>query len=302
MKIIKQEGTKHLAISSQEIDSSKLVNLNSVAIKIINLIRKEPMYPKQIAKNLHIHEQNIYYYIKKLEKAGIIKIQEQKRIQGIMANLYTLTSESFFFKFSEFKESSKIVEKESDFLSNFVKNGELDALIVVGSPDPHGPQKARSRDGYFGIDLALFLGTFLINITESKVKLDIELTDKDLEKNLILLGGPIVNKISSQINKKMPIYFQTEKKGVYSSLTKKLYTEDNIGVVNKIKNPFNKEKEIIFVAGIKYSGTKAAVLALLKHFEELEKGNKKNSKIKCRIVEGIDNNFDGVIDDVAFLE
>lgn len=302
MKIIKQEGAKHLALSSQEIESSKLVNLNNTSIKILNLIKKEPMYPKQIAESLHIHEQNIYYYIRKLEKAGIIKVQEQKRVQGIMAKVYALTSESFFFRFSEFKENSKIIEKESEFLSQFIKNGELDALIVVGSPDPHGPQKARSRDGYFGIDLALFLGTFLTNISESKVKLDIELTEKDLEKNLILLGGPIVNKISAQINKKMPIYFQTEKKGIYSTLTKKLYTEENIGVINKIKNPFNKEREIIFAAGIKYSGTKTAILALLKHFEEFEKGNKKNSKIKCKIVEGIDNNFDGIIDDVSFLE
>jgi hypothetical protein len=58
-------------------------------------------------------------------------------------------------------------------------------LSIVGSPDPHGPSKARSKDGYFGMDLALFLGTFLSNITGSKVKLDTEIQDKDLENNNI---------------------------------------------------------------------------------------------------------------------
>jgi len=301
MKIIKSDGKTQLSVSTQEIEPKDMKSLNETSLRIINILKKEPMYPKQIANHLRIHEQNIYYHIRKLEKSGIIKISEQKRVQGIMAKVYALSSDSFFFKFSDFRECQKVVERESKFFKQFLKNGELDATIVVGSPDPHGPQKARSRDGYFGIDLALFLGSFITNISETKVKLDIEMTEKDLRENLIVIGGPIVNKISASLNRKMPIFFD-DKKGLHSSLTKKYYGDENIGVINRFKNPYNKEKEIIFVAGIKYFGTKAAILAFLKHFEEIEKGNRSNKNFMCKVVEGIDRDFDGIVDDAEFLE
>src|SRR3989344_2403073 len=41
------------------------------------------------------------------------------------------------------------IRNESEFLEPFISNGQLDSLIIVGSPDPHGPDKARSRDGYY---------------------------------------------------------------------------------------------------------------------------------------------------------
>jgi hypothetical protein len=56
---------------------------------------------------------------------------------------------------------------------------------VVGSPDPHGPERARSRDGYYGIDLGLFLGTFLYYVSDFSVKLDTEVTGDDLKKNFL---------------------------------------------------------------------------------------------------------------------
>lgn len=297
-------GVKNFFINTKEIDfniSSSVTG--SIPKKIISSISENAKYPKQIAKELGIHEQNVYYYIKKLEKAGIIGVSKQENINGTIANYYSLISDSFFFKFGEFQESTKVVEKESDYLKPFIVNGKLDALIVVGSPDPHGPQKARSRDGYFGMDFALFLGTFLNYVPDSFVKLDTEVTEKDLnENNLIVIGGPIVNKVSMMVGSKLPIYFDEEKRGVYSKITKKTYFTDEVGYVCRQESPFNSNKEILLLAGLRNSGTKAVILAFLKYFEKIKVGNIFDNYLMAKVVEGVDLNSDGFVDDCEFLE
>ncbi len=304
MKIVNKVNGKNLSLKTNEISASEINSLsNPLSIKILKTLRDEPMYPKQIAKKLKIHEQNIYYYMRKFEKAGIVRVVKQENINGTIAKFYALTSDSFFFKIGDFKESFKDDERESGFFKNFIQDGDLNALVIVGSPDPHGPMKARSRDGYFGMDLALFLGTFLSGVSDLKVRLDTEVNDKELkENNLIVIGGPIVNKISEMIGRDMEVYYDENKKGFYSMISKKLYVHDDIGVINKFKSPFNKDKEIIFIAGVRNSGTKSAIIAFIKHLKEIEKGNNLNHKVFSKVVEGIDFNSDGVVDDVEFLE
>jgi hypothetical protein len=304
MKIVTKEKGKTYILSTREVPASGARVLgNPFAKKILQLLNKEPSYPKQLAKKLKIHEQNIYYYIHLLEKEKIIRVIKQERLQGIMAKWYAPVSDSFFVPLQDFKESSKIEEQESSFLKPFIEQGELNALIIVGSPDPHGPLKARSRDGYFGIDLALFLGTFLNHVSESRVKLDTEIQERDLkENNLIVIGGPIVNKVADTIGKQVPIYFDEEKKGFYSIPSKKLYVHEEIGVINKCKSPFNGKKELIYIAGIRNAGTKAAILAFLKYFPSLEEGNKFNRNVYATVVEGTDIDSDGIVDDVEILE
>ncbi len=304
MKIIDNIDGKNFVINTKEINSDVVVNLNGdVTKKILESIKKIPKYPKQIAKEIGLHEQNVYYYIRKLEKSNIIGVIKQENINGTIANFYGILSDSFFFKINDFKESSKVVEKETDYLKPFVNNGRLDALIIVGSPDPHGPQKARSKDGYYGMDFALFLGTFLNYVPDSFVKLDTEVTDKDLEdNNLIVIGGPIVNKVTMLAGDNLEIYFDEEKRGVYSKITKKIYYNDEIGFINKTKSPFNSKREILLLAGLRNAGTKAVILAFLKHFVEVRNGNKFNSKVMSHVVEGVDLDSDGFVDDCEFLE
>ena len=304
MKIVKQSNGKSLMLKTQEIKLEDLPNLNNALVmSILKSLEIKEMYPKQIAKKLKIHEQNVYYYIRQLEKAKLISVARQENINGTVAKFYKLNSDSFFVKVGEFRESSKLEESGSEFLKPFIQNGELNALIVVGSPDPHGPQKARSKDGYFGMDLALFLGTFLNYVNESKVKLDTEVQEKDLhENNLIILGGPIVNKVTEMINKKMPIYFDEGKKGFYSTISKKTYFHDEIGVINKTKSPFNKDKMVLVIEGLRNSGTKAAIISFIKKFKDLEKGNRFNESVHSKVVEGEDLNSDGLVDSAEILE
>ena len=68
------------------------------------------------------------------------------------------------------KNANELVGKKinsdlKEFLSAFILEGKFNAHFVVGSPDPHGPNKVRTRDGHYTIDLAMFLGK-LCNVSE----------------------------------------------------------------------------------------------------------------------------------------
>ncbi len=304
MKILRQERGKTQMLATYETTTKGASVLgNPLALKILQMLHQESMYPKQLAKKLKMHEQKIYYYIHQLEQSAIIKVVKQERLQGMTAKWYAPVSDSFFIPLGKFQESSKIDEQKSGFLYPFISEGAFNALIVVGSPDPHGPLKARSRDGYFGMDFALFIGTFLNRVSESKVRLDTEIKEKELhENNLIILGGPIVNKIAERLGKNNPIYFDEEKKGFYSTITEKLYVHEEVGIIVKCKSPFNKEKSILFLAGIRNSGTKSAILTFLQQFKEIEKGNRFDKNSTCKVVEGVDLDSDGIVDSIEILE
>ncbi len=287
MLVIKEENGNLLSIDCAEVarfPSSPL------AIRILSFLAKKPCYPREIASLLKENEQKIYYHFRNLEKNGLIRIVKREEHGGATAKIYALKAPAFSMRFREF-ENARHITRQNRFFSAFIENGKLNAKITVGSPDPHGPEKARSRDAYYAIDLGLFIGTFLTR-SGSSVCLDTEITS--LKENLIVIGGPVVNRITRMINERMPVRFD-RKKNIYSSLTKKTYRSDDCGLIVKMKNPADSEKEMLVIAGKRYTGTKAAILAFLKRFDEIEKKN-------CHVVEGIDNDGDGIIDDVKMLE
>lgn len=303
MFVIDKHKNEIYSLPAKEIKAENAGSLSSeLAIKILNLLAKEPMYPIDIAKALKVHEQKIYYHIRNLEKAGTIKVAKKETRQGATANFYTLEEPAFVIRFRHFEGTSKIaqIRNESEFLEPFIKDGQLDALIIVGSPDPHGPDKARSRDGYYGMDLALFLGTFLNYVPKFNVKLDTEVREEEMSSNLILIGGPVVNKVVEKVNPKLPIKF--EEGNIKSSISNESYPQDECGLIVKAKNPFNKDKSILVVAGKRFSGTRAAIIAFLKDFSKITAGNIHNKSIMAKVVEGIDLDSDGIIDDVEIRE
>ncbi len=279
---------------------------SDLAAKILSLLSQKPMYPVELAKELKVHEQKVYYHIRNLEKSGIIKVVKEEGRQGAVAKYYSLDKPALVVKFKELEETHKLLnfKKSSSFLEPFVKDGQLNALIIVGSPDPHGPEKARSKDGYYGMDLALFLGTFLNYVPKFYVKLDTDARDEDMKNNnLILIGGPVVNRVTGLVNSKLPVRFDEKQHwAIFSSVSENSYPTDESGLVVKAKNPFNPDKSILLVAGKRYFGTRAAIIAFLRHFEELAKGNLNDRSINARVVEGIDLDSDGIIDDVEFRE
>ncbi|MAG91287.1 hypothetical protein CMO83_01265 [Candidatus Woesearchaeota archaeon] len=303
MFVIDKKKNEIYSLPAKEISAEDAGTVSSaLAHKILNLLAKESMYPIDIAKSLKVHEQKIYYHIRNLEKAGIIKVVKKETKQGATANFYALTEPAFVIKFKDFETTSKIgqIKNESTYLEPFINDGQLDSLIIVGSPDPHGPDKARSRDGYYGMDLALFIGTFLNYVPKYNVKLDTEVREDDLQNNLILFGGPVVNKVVEKVNGKLPIRFEHGK--IMSTISNETYSQDECGLIVKTKNPFNKDKSILVVAGKRFSGTRAAIIAFLKNFDKITNGNVHNPNIKANVVEGIDLDSDGIIDDIEFRE
>ena len=303
MQVVKRTGKNVLSVSAKEISGSQLKSLSSdLAQKVLKILSQKENYPKEVAKLLKMHEQKVYYHIRNLEKAGIIQVIREETRQGATAKYYALTDSAFVMRYQDFKDAKKIAEDTVD-LQPFVSNGELHATIVIGSPFSHGPERSQARDGYYGVDLALFLGTFLTHLPESKVRMDTEMKPEDLKGNLILLGGPAVNKILERVNSKLPIRFVKDKKWyIYSRFSKKKYTADECGMIIDAENPFAKGKRLLIIAGIRYSGTKSAVLGLIKGFEKFVKGNKFNKKIRASVIEGIDADSDGILDSVEFLE
>src|SRR3989338_1656691 len=141
MFVVKKEKNEVLSLPAKEIKFSSLKNFGTeLAQKILKAISEEPKYPADIAKELKVHEQKVYYHIRNLEKAGIIQVVKKETKQGAVANYYALTEPAFVVKFKELQQTQKISQfrNESTYLEPFIKNGKLDALIVVGSPDPHG--------------------------------------------------------------------------------------------------------------------------------------------------------------------
>ena len=301
--LVNKGGGKVTSLSAKEVSLSSLKHFNSVlSSQILSLLAKKSSYPMAIARKLKVHEQRVYYHVRNLEKAGLITVVKSEVAQGVVRQYYGLVQDAFFFKFKEFEATRQLdLEPAAEpFLEPFIVNGKLDADIIVGSPDPHGPDKARSRDGYYGMDLALFLGSFVHNVDRLHVKLDTEV--RDLTGNLIVIGGPVVNAVTAKMAKSLPIYFDSKSSSIISKLSKKKYDSDEIGVIQKIVNPFNPKSSVLLVAGKRYAGTRAAIIAFTRYFSLISSGNKHKKSVDAKVVEGVDVDSDGVVDDVEILE
>lgn len=282
MQLIKEEKGKLLTANAEE----KQI-FSGLALKIMKSLAEGEKYPKEISRELKVNEQKVYYHIRQLEKKGFVKIARKEERSGALAKLYSISSPAFVVRFGNFSEAHRIPKAGFE---PFIKNGMLDAKIIVGSPNPHGPEKARSRDVTFSVDLALFLGTFLTSASPSVIE-DKDISSADLKNNLIIIGGPVTNKVTKMVNEKLPVRFDSRK----NIQSKRIYRSDDCGFIARASNPYDVGKRIMVIAGKRYSGTKAAVLAFVKHFDIIEKKN-------YIVVEGLDNDGDGEIDSVKILE
>ncbi len=306
---LKKQDGKFVYTDAQLLENSSALKVldDDTRIKIIKLVAKEPKYPAQIAKELKIHEQKIYYHIKQMLNAGILHVVDKKEVRGTTAKRLMPKELNFGVSLGgEWKElnklgTSRIGKNLSNFLQPFIIHDVFDADIVVGSPDPHGAFKARARDSHYAINLSLFLGRFCNAPNDFSVKLDTDIDLKKGSRNLILVGGPVTNLIVSEVNKYLPVQFSENPWGLVPKKNKGKYSEDSVGLVAKIRNPYNKNSRILVFAGVRFIGTKAAVIALTKHHKELLKDYKDDEDF-AKIVHGFDLDGDGKIDSVEIVE
>jgi len=291
-------------------DNPRLFSIlgNELALKIIKELGKQPSCPIDVARKLGVHEQKVYYHIRNLERLGLIKIISKEERVGAIAKIYAPTSSVVSFKLFDGDYITDVSTRAAElkFLKPFIQAGKLNSMIVVGSPDPHGKYKAPASDGYCAIDLGMFLGQFITNSKIPYYKLDTQVRKEDLNNNMIIIGGPKTNIIADKINKQLPIYFDYSDEylewNIVSSLSKTVYRESQIGFLARIRNPFSSEKEILIFSGKGFKGTRAAVLAFIKHLKKIMKGNSVKPDIIAKVVQGIDVDSDGIIDEVEFLE
>ncbi|MEM2463081.1 MAG: helix-turn-helix domain-containing protein [Candidatus Bathyarchaeia archaeon] len=293
----------------------KLV-LGKLSWKILVMLSEREMYPLQIARELGVHEQKVYYHIRKLARAGAITVARQESKKGAIAKYYRATSAAFGV---ETPYGYKVVENVSPalidgsirkFFSEFLReDGVFYGKIVVGSPLPHGPFRTSARDGHYASHLAFFLGQFARISEEFVVKLDVDVkAEKEEKNNLILVGGPGTNLLTQELNDHLPIKFNMQPSeqgflfgGLVSSKTGRVYTADTVGLVAKIVNPWDSSKRIVVLAGNKAVGTKACVLALTNFWKKTLERYRDGEPFAV-VIQGLDLDGDGKVDSVEVLE
>jgi DNA-binding transcriptional ArsR family regulator len=309
----KTQKVKDIAILN---DAQKLkMMLGSLSWKILTILSQKEMYPLEIAKQLGMHEQKVYYHIRKLAKAGAITVCREENKKGATAKYYKTASPAFGIEFADgYKPIQNmcmlgISDQLQEFFKEFIEDGVFDGKIVVGSPLAHGPFKTSARDGHYAAHLALFLGQFAKMPSEFAVKLDVDVkVEKEEKNNLILVGGPGTNLLTQEINEYLPIKFNMQSSqhgfllgGLSSQKTGQNYTSDVTGLVAKIVNPWDNSKRIIILAGNKAVGTKACVIALTNFWKKtLEKY--KGEDTFAVVIIGFDLDGDGKVDSIEVRE
>ena len=290
--------------------------LNKLSWKILVMLSEKEMYPLEIAKKLNIHEQIIYYHIRKLAKAGAITVVREEEKKGAIAKYYRAVSPAFGIELpQEYRTMKKLSplgmdEQIQKFFKEFIKeDSTFDGKIVVGSPTPHGPFKTSARDGHYASYLTFFLGQFTMIPEEFAIKLDVDVkAEKEEKNNLILVGGPGTNLLTQELNDYLPIRFNMQPSeqgflfgGLVSKKTSTVYTADTVGLIAKIANPWNRTKQVMVLAGNKAVGTKACVLALTNFWKKTLKGYKSEGTF-ATVIQGFDLDGDGKVDSIEVLE
>jgi DNA-binding transcriptional ArsR family regulator len=318
-KLILQEEEKTQKVKEIAIleDPQKLkLILNRLSWQILVMLSQKEMYPLEIAKELKIHEQKVYYHIRKLARAGAIIIAREEEKKGATAKYYKPASSAFGI---ELPHAYKTIKKLSlltmdgkiqQFFKEFIgEDGAFEGKIVVGSPAPHGPFKTSARDGHYASHLTFFLGQFTRMPEEFAIKLDVDVkAEKEERNNLILVGGPGTNVLTQEANEDLPIRFNMQPSdqgfllgGLVSKKTSHVYTADTAGLIAKIVNPWDKTKWIIVLAGNKAVGTKACVLALTSFWEKTLQ-NYHSGESFATVIQGFDLDSDGKVDSIEVLE
>jgi len=127
-------------------------------------------------------------------------------------------------------------------------------LVVVG-------RQAADSD----YECALLVRDYLedMNITV-EIVYDDTVSEVELKYNLIVIGGPAVNKIASNLNYKISSWFERGIEGWILYVVGWRLSQPSHGVVNFEENPFGNSTYVVLLAGVGREGTIAATHIFLK--------------------------------------
>src|SRR3972149_3041163 len=69
--------------------------------RILTALSKEGMYPLEVARRLGVHEQDVYYHIRRLAKAGAITGEKEEKKKGATEKYYRAVSPAFGIEFPQ---------------------------------------------------------------------------------------------------------------------------------------------------------------------------------------------------------
>ncbi len=287
-------------VDASQVSAESFSVLSKDRLRILRALAEKPQYPAQLSRSLGIQQQTAYYHVRLLAEAGLISVEDYEEKGGALAKRYSVKADALALVLrGDWKPFRDRTGKPPSFLAPFINRGTLDARLVIGSPEPHGKYRARASE-FCVAELGAWLGSFAA-VKHPFYYLDTELDEARKRESLFVVGGPKVNTFLSEINSSLPIRFKANSFEVYSSLSKKSYAEE-VGVIQCVPNPFNESKQLFVVAGSRHHGTRVAALALKREAKKLAKNNLFDSSVFARVVQGFDEDGDGVVDEVEILE
>lgn len=301
-----KEG-KEFEADIELLDESPLLRsaTDEVAISILKEASRGPVYSRELASKLSLREQTVYYHVRKLLSLGLLRVSGTLQVRGALAKKVEATASGLAFLFDKTsirpKSALQGPEELRAFFSEFFRDGLFDGYIVVGSPEPHGKFRASARDGHYATHLALALGSFAPSSKNFAVKLD---TDAKLEMsytdNLVLIGGPATNQLTAEINPSLLVRFDETNywAGIMDDKGRR-FSNDTDALIAKVRNPFNPERHVVVIAGIRHVGTKAGIIALTKQPADILSGYSKEP-FAC-VIRGYDQDGDGKVDSADLI-
>src|SRR6266705_3560597 len=254
-----------------------------LAWRILQELARAPDYPNALAARLKVHEQS-------------------KR--GASARVLAPTAEAFAIVLkgrgkpvaSPLLPHAGIVAR---FLEEFSSDGVFNGSIVVGSPYTHGPFSTTSRDSPSAVELGFFLGRLFAAPKGPLVRLDTELKAAGPgpgRDHLILVGGPVANIITMDLNPHLAVNFDWKQVWrMESSRTKRQYADEQVGLIAKVRSPWNPSRAVVLLGGLHAVGTMAAILGVTQSADDVLDGYKPGEDF-YRVVAGQDRDADGRID------
>ena len=68
---------------------------NDIRWKILEKLAQEPRFPADLAREMGLHEQKVYYHIRQLIDAGLVQVAREEEIRGATAKFYSTTQKAF---------------------------------------------------------------------------------------------------------------------------------------------------------------------------------------------------------------
>jgi DNA-binding transcriptional ArsR family regulator len=279
-----------------------------LAWRILQEVARSPDYPSALATRMKVHEQKVYYHVRRLEAAGLLRVLREEPRQGASARILAPTAAAFAVVLRG--KGTPVPAPNlagspalSGFFEEFSDRGVFDGSIVIGSPYPHGPFLTTARDSPYAMELGFFLGRLFAPPPEPLVRLDTEVKVAGLmDSHAILVGGPVANIITADLNPHLAVNFEWRQAWrVESSRTHRSYADERVGLLAKVRNPWNPKRTVVVVSGLHHAGTHASILALTR-FSDETLADYEPGKDYYRVVVGEDRDADGRLDHVAILE